>query len=536
MNTRFIVRMTLPSAAISLLLLALGTGAAWHVHQLQKNISHLLAQDVLSVRAAEEVEIGIRQVQAQLHHFLITGDRKHLETVPALRQETDRWLAEAQRLAVTPHEREQIAQVRTGYDRCFEEFERLSHLGPGASTPQELRELVENLITKEILPPAHRYLDVNEEAVDQSSRENQLLAKRLELALLLLGTSGAVAGLLTGYGIARGISRSIVQLSVPIRDAAGKLNQVVGPVTFLAGASFQEMEELLRRIAAQVGTVVERLQQSQREVLRAEQLAAVGQLAAGMAHELRNPLMAMKILVQSAAASDPRPSLGNRDLVVLEEEIIRLEGAIRAFLDFARPPQMEKRAIEVGPVVQQTVNLISGRAGQQGVQIQCAMPRQPLVIEADLGQLRQVLLNLLLNALDAVPGGGTVQLRIAADQDSSPAGEPRDDGLQIGDFHPPSKPSALEGIAGWLTLQVADNGCGLPAHLGDRIFEPFVSTKETGTGLCLSICKRIVEAHGGTILAADQPTGGARFTIRLPLQKDDRPSGSGRPVAGLVKN
>ena len=103
-------------------------------------------------------------------------------------------------------------------------------------------------------------------------------------------------------------------------------------------------------------------------------------------------------------------------------------------------------------------------------------------------QFRQLLFNLLLNALDAVPGGGTVRVAVGPD-----------------------------GPGGWLTVRVSDTGRGLPADLGPRIFEPFVSNKETGTGLGLSICRQIVEAHGGTIDAADRPGGGAVFTARFPL-------------------
>jgi len=109
-----------------------------------------------------------------------------------------------------------------------------------------------------------------------------------------------MAGLLVGFVVARRISRTLVELSVPVRDAAGRLSEVVGPIT-LAGQEMEELPVLAQGLAAQVAAVVERLQQSQQEVLRSEQLAAVGQLAAGVAHELRNPLQSMQLLIQSAA-------------------------------------------------------------------------------------------------------------------------------------------------------------------------------------------------------------------------------------------
>src|SRR5262249_17796588 len=125
-----------------------------------------------------------------------------------------------------------------------------------------------------------------------------------------------------------------------------------------------------------VGAVTERLQQSQREALRAEQLAAVGQMAAGIAHELRNPLMSMKVLVQLAAERSSAATQEGHDLLVLQEEISRLEHLTQMFLDFARPPQAEKRVFEVRGLLEQIVDRVSGRAESQGVRILCELPEQ----------------------------------------------------------------------------------------------------------------------------------------------------------------
>jgi signal transduction histidine kinase len=290
-------------------------------------------------------------------------------------------------------------------------------------------------------------------------------------------------------------------LSVPIRDAAGKLNEIVGPITLAARWSLEELEGVLRTIAERIGSVIERLQQSERDAQRAEHLAAVGQMAAGIAHELRNPLMPMKLLVQSAAERSPSPGLDGRDLVVLEQEISRLERSIQLFLDFARPPQVAKRTFDMEEMLTQLLNLLAARAEQQRVRLEHRKSEQPVLICADVGQIRQVVLNLLLNALDATPQGGTVQLEMTLS----------------------GRPGKRDGREDrWLTLRVSDTGCGLPAGLGQRIFEPFVSTKETGLGLGLSICKRIVEAHEGEIHAAGRPSGGAVFTVRLPCVFSNR--------------
>jgi two-component system sensor histidine kinase HydH len=489
MRMRFFARMTWPILTLSILTLGGGILAAWLVYHSQRDAFNELARYAASMRDAEELVIALRDVRHELHLFLITKDRGHLDKVPLLRQETDKWLKEAERTAVTEKGQELIGLVRQGYDRFFTDFQDLLH--HPRDQEDRIRNLADDILTSEILGPAQTYLDSNEIEIDARNEEYKLVTYRIVLGLVLLGICGAASG----FGISWAISRSIVRLSVPIRDAAGKLNEIVGPITLSARWGLDELEGVLRTIAERIGAVIDRLQQSEREARRAEHLAAVGQMAAGIAHELRNPLMPIKILVQSAADRRPSPGLDGRDLAVLEQEISRLERSIQMFLDFARPPRIEKRTFEIREILEQIIQLLEARAQRQGVRIERRFPDEPLMLQADVGQVRQVLLNLLLNALDAVPGGGTIELELRKERE------------------------------GWMVLSVADSGGGLPAGLGEQIFEPFVSTKETGLGLGLSICKRIVEAHEGEIQAANRPEGGAAFTVRLPCSVPTPASG-----------
>jgi two-component system sensor histidine kinase HydH len=476
----FFARMTWPILTLSILTLGGGILAAWLVYHSQRDAFEILARNTASMRAAEELVIALRDVRHELHLFLITKHRGHLDAVPQLRPKTDHWLKEAERTAVTEKGQELISRVRKGYDRFFADFQALQY--DPQIHPDRIRVLADLTLTGEILQPAQDYLDSNEDEIAARNEENKRATKRIVLGLVLLG----ICGLVSGFGISWAISRSIVRLSVPIRDAAGKLNEIVGPITLSARWGLEELEDVLRTIAERIGAVIERLQQSEREARRAEHLAAVGQMAAGIAHELRNPLMPIKILVQSAADRRPFPGLDGRDLAVLEQEISRLERSIQMFLDFARPPQIEKRTFETREVLEQIVQLLEARAERQGVHVARRFPDEPLLLQADVGQFRQVVLNLLLNALDAVPQGGMIWLELRKEEGN------------------------------WMALTVADSGCGLPAGKETQIFEPFVSTKETGLGLGLSICKRIVEAHEGAIEAANRPEGGAVFTVRLP--------------------
>jgi two-component system, NtrC family, sensor histidine kinase HydH len=482
---RLLRRMTLPIVAVGVLLLAAGVFGAWRVHRLHQRGSAILSENVVGIRAAEELEAIARELQYRLKRHLITDEDRYLHQAAQLQEQAADWFDKADDLAKTERERQLIHRMRLGQQRLESDLGRSVKLPPSVARAEMLRNLADEVLPNKLLIYIQKYIRLNEQEVTRSSQRNQATANQLMFGLILLGTCGGVAGMLAGYGIARRVSRTIVQLAFPIRDVAGKLSDAVGPVAIAADPGFNDLESVLQTVSQRVTTVVERLQQSEREALRAEQLAAVGQLAAGMAHELRNPLTSMKVIMQSADKPD---DLDAEDLAVLKEETERLESTVQAFLDFARPPALQEKEISLMEVLDQTVALAAPRAKRCGINFEYHAPDPELLINADVGQIRQVALNLVLNAFEAVPRGGTVRLDVrceAGDGDSS------------------------------VTICVTDNGTGLPAELGDRIFDPFVSTKETGTGLGLAISRRIVEAHNGRICAADRIEGGAMFTVEL---------------------
>ncbi len=506
MRFRLMVRMVVPTTILALGLLLLGGVAAWYLHRLQREASRLLVASVAKVRTAEELELISYRLRARLNEFLLTGDHVQLAAVPALQDEAASWIADAKGLADSPQEEKLLAEIERGYGQFLAEYQKVNRDPPPPQQRGAILHLVQHVTREEILRPAAEYRDLNQKLMAAASRRAQGIADRMGLTLLLLGMCGAVAGLLAGFGIARGVQRSMVQLAVPIRDATGKLAEVVGPITVFSDPSFRGLETALQQLSDKIGAMVERVHESHRAAARAEHLAAVGQLAAGLAHELRNPLTSMKVLVQGAGEQDGSAGLRGRDLAIVEEEIDRLNRTIQTFLDYARPPEPEKNRFQLRDVVQQTVSLLSTRAAQLGIRIRTQLPAAKLAMQADEGQVRQVLLNLLINALEASPQGGTVTVCM--------------------DYEPQAMPAALTAeaapAAGYVRLEVADNGSGLPAELGKRIFEPFVSTKDTGTGLGLAICKRIVEEHGGSIAATNRRGGGALFTVRLPMGNPGR--------------
>src|SRR5262249_23806197 len=168
----------------------------------------------------------------------------------------------------------------------------------------ELR-LLGNLLEEKVLAPCILLRKYNTEQIEQSDRDNQAIVTTVEWGLVGVGLGGSLSGLLLGYAVARGLRHSIYQLSVRMRDAAGRLNREVGSVTLEEVGDLPDLHRQLQGVVEEIERVVEQLQQREREVLRAEQLAAVGQVAAGVAHELRNPLTSVKMLVQTGLEGTP---------------------------------------------------------------------------------------------------------------------------------------------------------------------------------------------------------------------------------------
>src|SRR5262249_24365638 len=207
----------------------------------------------------------------------------------------------------------------------------------------------------------------------------------------------------------------------------------------------------------------------------------VGQLAASIAHEVRNTLTSIKLLVGAALNGRYPKGLSETDLQVIHDEVGRLERKVQALLDFARPVEAEHHAEDVAGIVHQVVDLVQERLRQQSVSLNLTLPKEPMTAELDRDQFQGVLVNLIFNALDAMPRGGQLDVRLNRDG------------------------------PGRFQLTVSDTGPGIDDAVADRLFTPFTSTKATGTGLGLSVSRRVVEAHGGQLTASNRDGGGACF-------------------------
>jgi signal transduction histidine kinase len=325
----------------------------------------------------------------------------------------------------------------------------------------------------------------------------------VERALLL-----AAIGVVLWVVISLGVSRPIRRLMHGVEEIGhGRLEtriavQTKTEIGALASA-FNRMAENLRDAKQRSQAEEERRVSLERQLRHADKLAVIGKLASELAHEIGTPLNVIsgraRLLRREFAEGDPR----NENLEIIRTQVERISRVIRRFLDVGRAPRMQKETVDLATVVREMAAFVAPELRRKEVRLALAIPPALPTVTADPDGLSQVLLNLLMNALAAVPPGGRIGVALAPGE--APAEVVRRDGTQTGRL--------LAGVE----LRVTDDGHGIEAEILPRIFEPFFSTKAgEGTGLGLNICRDIVRDHDGEIGVESRPGEGTTVRVWLP--------------------
>ncbi len=261
---------------------------------------------------------------------------------------------------------------------------------------------------------------------------------------------------------------------------------------------------------------ITRFKEMEEQMKRYDRMAAIGALAAGMAHEIRNPLASLSGSIQMLKSELSLDSQQERLMQITLRESERLNALITDFLLFAHPPQTQRSPVEIKQILDETVDLfIHSRAFHKGLRIKRPSGNGDTEAWVDPDQIRQVFWNLLINAAQAIQEQGDIQIEI--EKTTSPIG---------GSFLLSATPMEKE----WIKIMIADSGNGISPQDKDKIFEPFYTTKEGGTGLGLSIVHKIIENHHGAIRVESEVSKGSLFTVFLPAGS---PEGDAQKGEGL---
>jgi two-component system sensor histidine kinase HydH len=313
-----------------------------------------------------------------------------------------------------------------------------------------------------------------------------VLPRRLDLL-------GAAAGLALGLLDTWLLGRTGVEMQLDGRDASSLVALTFASSLTLfgfLGGRLAMARARLREDAATIRQQQEQLDAQAREAFENEKLAAIGRLAAGIAHEVRNPLGVIRASAAMVREHFPETDDAHKACGFIVEETDRLDGLITSLLAFARPSPLRVRAAALGDVVERATTLAEESLRQRSAELVAQLDAPDASLRVDPDLIAQVLLGLVTNAAEAVSSGGRVELRAHQEAER-------------------------------VVVEVADDGPGVPDADRERVFEPFFTTKAEGTGLGLAMAERIVRAHGGSLrvvpgAGAGPSGGGACFELSLP--------------------
>jgi signal transduction histidine kinase len=299
------------------------------------------------------------------------------------------------------------------------------------------------------------------------------------LAWMIAGSAGV--GLLMVIVVGQYVIRSATRPLVSLAEAARELGKgsLDRPVP-------EEGSAETKVLAREFNLMTRELADSRTELVRAERLATAGKMAAGVAHEIRNPLSSLRLQVQLLAGGHDGDEELRRRLSEILEEVDRLDQVLANFLAIASPANLEPRPENLNAVIESTLRLTSRKLEHLDVSVIREFEENLPDIPLDSQRIRQAVLNLILNAADSMAGGGT--LRVSTGQSN-----------------------------GIVSATLEDTGSGIRPEVAERVFEPFFTTKSTGVGLGLYLARQILESHGGRIDLEPGPDGGSRFVLSLPV-------------------
>jgi two-component system, NtrC family, sensor kinase len=282
----------------------------------------------------------------------------------------------------------------------------------------------------------------------------------------------------------------------PIKEISAAIEEIAaGPNLreIKIGHAPPEIESLVRAFNRMQNTIRERRRSNQEKLIRSDRLAMIGQLAAGVAHEINNPLGSILLFTRLVMQQSGADRKTRDNLERIEKETMRCHSIVQSLLDFARQREPNVESVDINQLLDMTINFFERQHFFENIEIVRNFEAGFPPIQADKLQLQQVFMNIIINAVDAMDSKGTLTLETAWN-------------------------------AGQRTVEIsiADTGCGIPPENMDRIFDPFFTTKEVGrgTGLGLSVSYGIIHAHQGEISVSSTPASGSRFTICLPVGRN----------------
>ncbi len=473
-------------AAIFIATLGGATAMFWYSYRIEEVLTRITDESLLAFQSAEALETALVNQKGFVSYYFLDGNPDWLLQLESYRRVFSEQLGQARLLAQNAEQRQTIDHIARSYDQYIREkdqviaYYKAGKIDFGTRLHQGVRsqffailQMCEDYKHQHTL----EIMTAKQTALSEAARLRERALMVIAVHLLLVA--------LLAYLLAHQILNPVRALILETARAQ--------PVD-LTGNDVKTLSHRVRGLIEDVGHTQVALEKSRENLLQAEKMAMVGKLAAGMAHSVRNPFTSVKMRLFSLSRSLELSGTQKEDFEVISEEIDHIDTIVQNFLEFSRPPKLQMQAVSPSTVVDTAVSLLRYRL--QSYNVTTAVHRQGMLpaVNADPDQLKEVLVNLIVNACEAMSGGGAIAI---SEQVLARPGRKRQ-----------------------VVIRITDDGPGMPPDVIEKAFDPFFTTKEEGTGLGLSIVDRIVHEHGGSVDLVSTEGQGTTFTIVLPAKGD----------------
>ena len=479
------------AAVVAVVVLAIFGGlvalmASWRIKQM---LATTVSRNVVTLLSEEEVAVALLEQRGLVATYILDNGNPHwLEELERRKPHFEETLARVRESITAEDDAREVEQLEAAYRRYDEQRLRAVRLFQEGKVDEAKQVVIADVnrqyreataFCQSLTESGRQSLNATSAIAQQSVNQAMMTLVLTTLTILLL--SGLALGLL------------YFRILQPLRGIVEQARENAGE-SFYENGNGDELRSVgrhLRGLMNDVASARSNLARTSARLAQSEKLASVGKLSASVAHEIRNPLTALNMWLFSIQKSiGPSPEL-DRKFAIVSDEMARLERIVNDFLDFSRPHPPNLRSQSAGELIERTLELIGPKIEARSLHVTRDVPWDVPPVLGDGDQLIQVLVNLLLNAVEACRPGG--EIHVATIMPSFP------DGRQV------------------VGIRVEDNGPGIPAAVQDRIFEPFYTTRDHGTGLGLCIASQIMLNHGGWLELESSTSEGTTFVIWLPI-------------------
>ena len=459
----------------------------WYTYRTSGLLKSIIERNLAAFNAAEALEAALVHQKGFVSYYFMDGDPDWLKRLGEYRQIFRERLSQAYASAENDQQKAALNQIAAEYIAYVSSKDQvIDHYKAGRrKTGTELHYGVRNHFFR-ILEMCESYKKIHSDRIQQIRIESEARAEKLRMIAIAAMLADALLAVTFLFVLVNHILNPIRKLATEAdREGGGRSSN----------NEIARLSHSVRGLIEDVDQTQSELTRSREHLLQAEKMAMVGKLAAGMAHSIRNPFTSVKMRLFSLSRSLELTDDQKEDFDVISEEIRHIDTIVQNFLEFSRPPKLKMLRTSPSTVVDSTLQLLEHRLKSYDVDIKVERKAPLSEILADSEQLKEVLVNIIVNACEAMGKGGSITIREEADSTQR-------------------SPSMA-------VIRVADNGPGIPASIRGKVLQPFFTTKENGTGLGLSIAARIVEEHGGKLDVVSEEGAGTTFIIALPIEEAD---------------